>query len=102
MGSPWFFFHFHSLRQTEKTGFCANLSEFMERPNADLVKKIYVPYVNAMLGIQAMYGLGLQVPHVPRKYEDPSYLHRQNHARNVVRWTVWSPVEGAEQRKIFF
>jgi hypothetical protein len=74
----------------------------MARPNADLVKKVYVPYVDAMIGIQTMYDLDSQNSHVTRNYEDPSYLHRQSHAPRSCRWSVWSPGKGAERRAIFY
>lgn len=101
-GQVLIFFHFHSLRQAGKKKFFANLTEFMARPNADLVQKVYVPYVNAVMGIQAMYGFDPQDSHVARSYEDPSYLHRQSHAPRSCRWSVWSPGKGAERRAIFY
>jgi hypothetical protein len=101
-GQVLIFFHFHSLRQAGKKKFFANLAEFMARPNADLVQKVYVPYVNAVMGIQAMYGFDPQDSHVARSYEDPSYLLRQRHAPRSCRWSVWSPGKGAERRAIFY
>ena len=99
---PLLFFHFHSLRQGEDRKFYANLTEFMIRPNMELVKKVYIPYVDAILGVQATYGLSGRNSHVPRHYEDSSYLRRQSHARNVCSWASWNPVQAAEKRAIFF
>jgi hypothetical protein len=101
-GLPLVFFHYHSLRQAGENRFYANLSEFMARPSKDLVKKIYVPYVDAILGIQVMYSLDPQDSHVVRDYEDQSYLQRQTHAKNVHRWTALSPLRGTENRAVFF
>lgn len=101
-GQPLIFFHFHSLRQAGEKRFYANLSEFMARPNVDMVMKVYVPYVDAMIGIQAMYDLESQNSHVTRNYEDSSYFHRQTHAPNSHWWSVWSPNRSAERRAIFF
>ena len=74
----------------------------MIRPNMELVKKVYIPYVDAILGVQATYGLSGRNSHVPRHYEDSSYLRRQSHARNVCSWVSWNPVQAAEKRAIFF